>query len=499
MSQSITAISYLNSWTVVLYSNNFKLGQRMKFFFSTLIVIIAYPSLVFPQQPRFVTPREAISLIDSIGAILVDVSSYEEYLTKHARHAISFSLSRLSEFPTKFPDTNRTYLLIGRQVGSTIDLFNRMGYHRLLIVNKGDHIDPWMNTTDYWEKDGLPVTRWNVLAIDSDTFYVAENSIVHRVAGKDTTLASFVRPTVRLLEKYRPTVRHHFGLEEDTRDLFDEVEEIASEISCVAAKDSTIWIGFSFYEGEGSEGYGGIGFLNLSSGYVGILRHPALVDCSARELLASENRVYVSTINHYEGGYAVCNGLVEIDLSNLAASAMVPPGTARIWDKDEEENVASFYEKPIEQLINDKRFLPKEVPQLKDEARQQIASKGYEHYMIQQAIEERSSRDLSISHARTLIDTTFTLTPQQSYIDFKYGRDLVLYFMGETWLCSFCSVGFVIFDRDYHFFPDSQKGSRVVRVDDKWAYYVTLVDFVKKSGKPEFASVTLHLTLKEVR
>ncbi len=202
----------------------------------------------------------------------------------------------------------------------------------------------------------------NLIRLGEDTFKLKGYNISRIANGKTILLASFARPTVSMLLEYRPDVKKHFSYNKELS-FFDIIEDVESEISTATIADDKIWVGFSFYEGEGWEGFGGIGFYDLKSNEIGVLRHSALVGCSVKSLMVKDKKIYILTIANYELSSTVCNGLVIIDMANLETKAFVPPGTSVLWDKDESnsDSAAKYYDKPISKIISDKRFITKPI------------------------------------------------------------------------------------------------------------------------------------------
>lgn len=80
-----------------------------------------------------------------------------------------------------------------------------------------------------------------------------------------------------------------------------------------------IWFGISFYEGEGGEGVGGIGFFEPHSESFGILRVAPWNECSAEILYHDHRRMFISTTYDTEGYSVPCSGafLWERELGQL--------------------------------------------------------------------------------------------------------------------------------------------------------------------------------------
>lgn len=262
--------------------------------------------------------------------------------------------------------------------------------------------------------DEIP-NRGNLIRLGEDTFKLKGYNISRIANGKTIPLANFARPTVLMLLKYRPHVKKHFSYDEKLR-FFNIVEDVESEISAAFVAENKIWVGFSFYEGEGWEGYGGIGFYDLKSNEIGVLRHPALMDCSVKSLMVKDKRIYILTIGNYELSSTVCNGLVIIDMTNLEAKAFVPPGAGVLWDKDESnsDSAAKYYDKPISEVISDKRFITKPIKSWGKKQIEEILRIGLEQYMIKQAKQEKDMREAALSKATILVEQNVTINEKET-------------------------------------------------------------------------------------
>jgi hypothetical protein len=201
-------------------------------------------------------------------------------------------------------------------------------------------------------------------------------------------LAHFPRPSVELLLQYRPQILEHFGYDEDNEEFRSGLGEIESAISAATLANHKIWVGFSFYESERNKGYGGIGFYDLQTGAIGVLRHPALVNHSVRDLMITDEMIYAATLDEFELSRETGNGLVMIDRKTLEVRALAPPGTSVVWHKDGGENAALFYDKSIAAILVDRRFVSKKVEGWNPNDFIAALNLGLERYMIQTAEHE---------------------------------------------------------------------------------------------------------------
>lgn len=272
-----------------------------------------------------------------------------------------------------------------------------------------------LSSLNTWAGEEQQMMEGILIRVGEDTFKLKGYNISRIANGKTIPLANFARPTVSMLLKYRPYVKKHFSYDEKFS-FFDIVEDVESEISTAFVAENKIWVGFSFYEGEGWEGYGGIGFYDLKSNRIGVLRHPALMDCSIKSLMVKDKKIYILTIANYELSSTVCNGLVIIDMANLETKAFVPPGTSVLWDKDESnsDSAAKYYDEPISEIISDKRFITKPIKSWEKKQQELILRIGLEQYMIKQAKQEKDKREAALSKATILVEQNVTINEKET-------------------------------------------------------------------------------------
>ncbi len=384
------------------------------------------------------TAQEVWNLTESGKVILIDPRPYKDYEEQHPKHAVSFSFLRIRELQRRFPDKSRPYILLDYGYAHVEDFlreFKAQKYNdaRLLEMQpQGDR--GFGDPRNEWEQKGLPYEGWKRISYKRLQLLIRDYDVIRDSLGYWKRLARFVVPTAAQLLKYRPEVKEHFGYS-NRGSLFEDI------ISCVTSANSiavlrrdTLWVGFSFYEGEGSEGYGGVGFCDLSSGSIGILRHPALINHSARSLVVTDTALIVATVDNFELISTVGNGVVIIDRRNAVATAIVPPGTDVLWDKDSDESVGDYYEKSIPEMLDDKQFVPKPVEQFDKQEILKIGKLGLEKYMIETFEEERRLRSNLFSHAVCLYDSVIVLDPAT---DGKKSLDTQpVIIKGYTYVCS---------------------------------------------------------------
>jgi hypothetical protein len=257
------------------------------------------------------------------------------------------------------------------------------------------------------------------IKVRSNEYIIKDYAIYLNRKNILTEIARFPEPTPEMLLKYRPHVKSNYGYNENIKTFAEILNDVSSTISCAKYYEGKIWVGFGFYEGEFSDGYGGIGYYDLSTRAMGVLRHPALINYSVKDIFISLDTVFIQTIGNYECISEVGNGLVKICRANLLASAKVPPGVATIYDKDGGENVSKYYNRPIKNIIADTRFIDKIIPQWPDSISIFIKSEGPDSFMVKAADWEKDCRNHLFSKSRIYCDTTFSMNINNSNVPFR--------------------------------------------------------------------------------
>ena len=237
--------------------------------------------------------------------------------------------------------------------------------------------------------DWEPELRLNV---GEESFQIQGMVIAQSRDGQTDTIFSFTKPSLETLLRYRPNVTSYFGYDSSRYQLADLVSLNETWIGAATASPDTIWVGFAYYEGEGSESVGGIGFYDIKTHTAGVLRHPCVVDWSIQEMLVTQDTIYLKTFGMYEGGSTYGNGLVAINRRTLQASARVPPGSEILSDKDDPSAENNLYTSRISELILDKTFLPKTVSQFSNSDSTVIQELGPLNFMIRTAEREKESK-----------------------------------------------------------------------------------------------------------
>lgn len=335
-----------------------------------------------------------------------------------------------------------------------------------------------------------------------DSLLAVNYAVYQKSADAWALRGEFVVPTVSLLLQYRPHVVEHFGFDESKEKFVGVVEDVSSAITAVAFDKTTVWVGFGFYEGEGWEGIGGIGFVDLQTGRVGVLRHPALVDCSVESLLVTDTVIYAMTVGHYELTQTIGNGLVTIDRRTLRAMGKVPFGNGILWDKDSEENVQAQYRKSILSLISDSTLHEREIPQYSEEQLKEASRCGVDSFMVACVQQERAVRGRAVSAAKVLFIDTIPLPAVTGGAESRGARSGVsLYGWGRDSLAKNCSVtGFTCFQIEIpeSFFFPGNLGIRPTNVypgliddDNRWIIVSQGKSFFSETSK-ERITITLE-------
>jgi|GEM_PF-3378343 len=339
--------------------------------------IVPPDSLAEPSEIHWIDVERAVALIDS-GASFLDVSSYGKYLHMHPVGATYKYFDHRDDISDVFPDTSQRLVLISYEphMARNAARLLSQAQHPHIYAVKGITSRPGYGGTISWQKAGYPVEGSFQLIAQGQSFAFdrEKRSIELKSSGQRKTVAVF--PVL-------PSKEHQY------EDHFYTAEY---ELIYATVYSDTIWVGFSFYEGEGFTGIGGIGFFDPVSQETGILRHPALWKCSLEALEVTSDSIYVQTVGSYELGSGVCNGLVVIDRSTLDYYTLSPDGPSLLWHKDGGETSAYIYNQSIQDLLNDPRMIRNELSRLDESTRKQIIDEGLDTYM------KRTERQESLRH-----------------------------------------------------------------------------------------------------
>ena len=198
--------------------------------------------------------------------------------------------------------------------------------------------------------------------------------------GKWGRLAEFPIPDEALFKKYRPKA---------------VIWTYETEIGLSTGAPGKVWAGYKFYNGEGFNGLGGAVFYDVVTGEMGVLRHPALLDCSAGTLAVSDETLVVRTSRQGEGGSSICNGIVSIDFKTLKAVSYMPVESKVITDNDPapgDKLLGDKYNVPLDKVLSGEAgFEKKDAPNWSDAEREKILSEGLDKYMVRTALEESAA------------------------------------------------------------------------------------------------------------
>jgi hypothetical protein len=173
-------------------------------------------------------------------------------------------------------------------------------------------------------------------------------------------------------------------------------DDMDPRIAAVCLDHDRMWVGFRFYSGEGVQGVGGLGFYDLKTHKSGLLRHPALVEYSVVDLMATEDTIYAKTLEWDEGYEFYGNGLVSISKRTLEAIARVPPGGRTVLAIEDYGEPNIRYRPRIADLISAKDFLPIRLRAWYPDERAEITRLGADRFM-----EKTLSHDLLLCNPRS--------------------------------------------------------------------------------------------------
>lgn len=216
----------------------------------------------------------------------------------------------------------------------------------------------------------------------------------------DTTTVQLPYATNAMLRYFRPSMEKEFSYTVDTG------------IGSVFLEGNRIWFGLDFYSGEGSAGIGGIGFLDTRTMRIGLLRHPALVDCAIDNIVVTTDEIIVDT--YYFGEYAQgpCSGRVAIDRHSLTAWFCTENRKAIQNKKD-----TTIYS-PSKTQNNSKTLMcpsKKPGPSIKVLLRKRFESVGLERYMLERTDFEHHWFAEAAQHGEIILDQRCTIAPAKNH------------------------------------------------------------------------------------
>lgn len=104
---------------------------------------------------------------------------------------------------------------------------------------------------------------------------------------------------------------------------------LEAEIGRFALAGRRLWVGTSFYDGEGTTGVGGLGYFDLDSRTWRMFRPRGIVDWSASAMLVENTAVWVGLVTHPEGR-DVAGGLLRWDARTHAHRIYAIPDTISV-------------------------------------------------------------------------------------------------------------------------------------------------------------------------
>lgn len=115
-------------------------------------------------------------------------------------------------------------------------------------------------------------------------------------------------PPIPLSVEEAILLRPHVG--EVPRDML----ELSQEIGACQQVGDVVWFGIAFYDGEGSEGVGGVGHYNLKTKALEVRRPQELRDASVSHLVYDGDALWIATEGHYEcAGFPPVSGLLQYE------------------------------------------------------------------------------------------------------------------------------------------------------------------------------------------
>ena len=119
-----------------------------------LVALAASEAWRAARGPRPVPPGEAVRLINSLDAVVVDVRSAGDYKKGHILHAVNVPLagieSRVNEITKDHERHIVCYCAIGSSAPQACTKLNKLGYSNAVALKGG---------LNAWQAAGLPVTR----------------------------------------------------------------------------------------------------------------------------------------------------------------------------------------------------------------------------------------------------------------------------------------------------------------------------------------------------
>lgn len=201
----------------------------------------------------------------------------------------------------------------------------------------------------YVSVESKPLLKVNIGGVN---YYLKDFGIYRQKDGD--RIASLPDQTIKTLFYYRPHVRKRFFFDTTKYQWTSVVHCEEVWIGSSYSYKDTLWFGLAFYEGEGCEGVGGIGFYVPATGAIGLLHHPALMDVSTIDLSITDDTIYAKTVALHELVTTYGNGLVAISRADCGFHTRFPEGSSILDDKDDPGAINPAYMRPIADLIADR-------------------------------------------------------------------------------------------------------------------------------------------------
>gem|GEM_PF-6214398 len=500
---------------------------------SLVFLLLLLPAMLLAQRPspepipaQFLRePGQVHQMLKSSNEEqgFLFIGDYEDYYRRHPEGFRQFSPARLEEFEKIFPDKYAPIVLFGsydyRYYLNAFHEIKSMGYSNISAVKGG---------IEAWENARLPVVQGDYVTYHDTTYSFEPYEDTYRIlkidGGRRDTVARFVDPAYSLYVKYR---RYPGWNEDGGRDLFRRISGFHMSLGAPVVHQDKIWFGIGIYEGEGYVGYGGIGFYDPKKNQLGVLRHPALVGCSVREILFRNRKLYVATFEQNELSSSLCNGVVALDLHSFEAVSIMPPVDSNLlWHKDmATTNAERYYDKLIREILADDRFeRDSTVFGWGQKKQAKIKRMGLEAFMLDEYKREMEARKRAVANPVVALDTTVVYRfedPVRLRSGLGYGLKITKSDLSDNLDPQSMVNMYINLSGWTNIIPDDDKLKGMLKSRDaslavkgkKWTvtgnlrqYTVVLKDFKlgyydhQKAGKlPRFEEVTFRVKVGELR
>lgn len=156
-----------------------------------------------------------------------------------------------------------------------------------------------------WWRGGWDDARAPALSYDPREGWALAGEAPVRRVGEPPACASQL-PLISLSVEQAILLRPHVG------NVPEDVRRIDQRIGACQRTGDVIWFGIAFYDGEGSEGVGGVGRYDLETKQLEIHRPGELRDASVSHLVHDGDSLWLATRGNYEcAGDPPVSGLIE--------------------------------------------------------------------------------------------------------------------------------------------------------------------------------------------